>query len=177
MPPCWNGIVPGETTIEDAAKKLSTGSDIELKLLTPDGDYKGERELHWVFIGSDDNGLIITDEEGVITSKIILNIYSELTIQDIIKIYGDPSNVHVFDCRVETIGNSCSVNLIFEEQGMILGIYVNKGIREELKVSLYPSTKIDNVTFYSAESDSYVELFNVDSEKGFVEWHDYGVYP
>jgi hypothetical protein len=124
MPPCWQGLVPGESTEEDVMAVLETAPFVEggsiMRAQTSDGD---EATIRWGSSASD-----LRTSAGVIyitngrVSLIDIQIEYRLTRQELVSIIGEPDGYFVLE--IQHSGPRCfsySVPFIWLEEGFVAG--------------------------------------------------------
>lgn len=177
-PPCWSNIIPGITTFDEANKILRSNPEITVTYTSVKGVFGNDKEIQWEFVGTSDDGSIVTDEEGNIITRIALNFASSIELQEMLSKFGEPSHVDVFDCRSEVQQSLCSANIIYPDHGMAIEIYNRQDHKDEWKINITPELKISRVWFFPAGLEGYKYIFNnTDYINRLSSWSGYKVYP
>ncbi len=119
-PPCWQGIIPGQTTLEQATtilKNLSIATNIELGPLT------NTKELNWDWKGTDRGGKIWF--HPATPAKTVYSIATGLPgtkLGDIIAAYGEPTYISVLSGPPVEQGQSTtySIMVMFLSKGLYM---------------------------------------------------------
>ena len=118
--PCWHGIVPGETTWEDANSIVSTDEGFESFETNAEG---GLQQAVWQKTGSGQYccRLIADETEGATISYIFLALSSpNIIVDNVLDVHGDPSYVTTFPfTSTESV-----VQLIYPEVPMVVSALV-----------------------------------------------------
>lgn len=180
LPPCWENIVPGKTTIDDASSILSHVSGIKIAN-NPTVLSGNTRQMDWRFDQSNDGGDVTTDDQGKVISKISLGFYEKLTTEEIISAFGQPTDVLLYDCRSEFGKHTCEVHLIFQETGIALrtGLIDNFG-KNMYQVNISPQTEINGIWFFQKINGTYEKVIGRNSfnyPQYFIKWKGYSNYP
>lgn len=167
-PPCFWGIVPGETTEGEVMEILQERGIFETCYTIDHEDEGGFRGMDCglqVFIDFERGGDLVTGVGFKPTATI--------TAQDVVAKYGEPQgiavhdlgvHVHVIDLQLVMAYPSMLTRVIFPTQRVSLPI--------QEPYILEPSTLVDSIAYpidggeISLVDDSYWE-----------EWHGYGEYP
>jgi hypothetical protein len=118
--PCWQGIVPGETTAAEAWDILTTLEFIDHDYYPYRGK-TGERSVGWITWRTPacDDPAKVSDVyvyDGVVT-QISVALDFELTLQEVLGKYGTPDKLLSFQRGVERITNY--IHFYYPQQGLI----------------------------------------------------------
>jgi hypothetical protein len=120
-PPCWQGISPGETTLDQAEAILKTLPFIDRGTVTRQTAADSSQNLLWHSTLShpgDWIGSILTQQNVVDTIQ-IRKLEADITLDDLIAVYGEPTEYSVVLTPPEA--PPCfSVTVIWPEDGLIV---------------------------------------------------------
>jgi len=154
MPPCWETIIPGVTTMTDASKILSTIPNvIDMKgpMVQPLTDK--EYVIHWSFIETMDGGAIYTNDEGIVYWTMLAASEETLQLHEIIDKYGEPSKIYIEDhCR----GNRCPVFIAYPDLSMTLETTLPINFGNIIRIS--PDTSIDYINFFAPGEEDWPNM-------------------
>ncbi len=131
-PPCWMGIYPGATTIDDAVDKL--------KALELEGDGKYYLSDEGIISWTENNlaSTYIYIDENRLVAKIRIDARgNSIKINEVLKIFGDPSNLDIGKGGKDYF----SVTLFYPTKGLV---FVFSGYKIESK---------DSKTLYKIDPD------------------------
>lgn len=97
-PPCWNGMIPGQTDIQSATRQLENQDFIGIS--ERQEQRSGEIELSWRGRGVEYGRALFSAETGVLES-ILLVFYDDIRLEEITKYFGEPSQVEVSVATME----------------------------------------------------------------------------
>lgn len=129
QPPCWEGITPGKTNVEEAASLLKQNNFVDpasVIIGQPPIVDPSTAELHWTsHDGKDPYNKAIFDAQS--PNHTILYIrpnFNELGFKlgEVIKIYGQPSHV-----TANIIGNYPQIQFFWFSRGFIVGVSLGQG--------------------------------------------------
>lgn len=159
-PPCWEGIIPGQTSLQEAIELIKNIPGFEITATFRDG-------VSWT--GKSFRGHASVGETGNTISYMIMKIgtYKNINIQEAIDVFGEPPNIQVFAC-----GPSCFVNIIYPNFGLALGLEIGPTVDG---VVIKDSLGINSFVFFKPGLDNYSKISTF---QGFVvnEWNGYGTY-
>lgn len=182
QPPCWENMIPGKTKIEDGVTILEQIPGIN-KLSGPSkGPIGNEKQMVWQFGPSSGSISAQTDERGEILSFIYLNLNLEenITLDELVSAYGQPTNLSFYDCRTELNMKSCVIHLIYKDKGMALELLVDDIGKGEYRVKILSETKVSGVWLFPATGDGYATTIGKNSfiyPKFVINWKGYTNYP
>lgn len=174
--PCWEGITPGKSTINEAVDMLRK-NPIYKNVADP-VEESGNPKLfvtNWETNQGNGGGLVWSREGEDFISWIVLGFRNQnpiITLNDIITSFGDPDSILVEESR----GNVCGAGIFYIAKGMevrILQNCTNRGIGLTSKSEIY------DISLYPLNDPGFPEVKNwlVDTEKYLVDWNGYGIYP
>jgi hypothetical protein len=139
----------------------------------------GITELSWRFGNTTDSGQATTGTQNKVILMFGFNTYSDLKLTDVVSAYGFPTRVRVYGCSARG-GKHCSVDLIYDPEGMALELYLNDKGAEEGRlhsVKIDPDIEVGRIRFFP--SNQYVETLenfvSMDLED-LTEWVGYTTY-
>jgi len=171
--PCWNGIVPGETSFRDAKiiveddARFTNVEEVELEEAT-------EERLFSFAEGEGNTCCQVLSETGDVIDSMLLFLAPEMTVGDIIDKFGDPTYL-LGDAPAE---DQAFMLLIFPDEPLVIYAFVAGAAEGEISGSseiigaLYLTDEamqrlIDNNSFY--EWDGYQSFATyVDENFDFV---------
>jgi hypothetical protein len=168
QPPCWQNIIPGETTLDEAVNILENSPDLTVIS-------KSEYSVSWVFNqNKDEGGTLGAPDDGVVGTIWIGSASDKrLPVKTVVAFYNYPKYLKPDDCRE----GMCTVLLIYPDQGMFLSVYVeNTGNTTAPKFMVLPDTSVDRIYFFAPGIASFQELsfHNFDL---LLDWNEYREYP
>ncbi len=181
-PPCWHGIIPGQTTSQEAKQIIETesftkpGSIIEeFRQLSPFSN-----QIYWDFnIGG--GGMLLASEDGIVQAIWLDGLY-DFTFEAAIECFGEPDFIYAFKVKTETI--YLGIDTLF--QGYIIGLSAIKPYNTTNSPNIQPETIIDSVIFVNPiifnefineyfGSEILLE-YDGQSLSQSHNWHGYGEY-
>ena len=134
-PPCWNNIVPGETTETDALSIL-----VEFEAQGPGEVEILPNDIRWRDL--DNRNYYLNIQDGMVMT-VNFRVFS-LTVEDVIGIFGEPSGLSIYDIEREGYG----ILLYYPDIGILIGI----GTRYSLSSSrshyyIKPEMEIHDITY------------------------------
>lgn len=174
--PCWEGIAPGKTTINEAADLLKKDpayknvSDPVLAQRKPVNYYF----MNWLTSKENGGGMAWEIEGEGYVSKITLSLQNEnpkVILNDLFIFFGNPDSL-IID---ETRGNICVVHIFYVHKGMeamIVENCVNK------KANVFKDNEIYEISLYPLQDPGFPEVryWLSDVEKYITAWNGYGKY-
>jgi hypothetical protein len=176
QPPCWENIIPGETTISDAMDLLRIVPYVQN--ISP---YYPKRtssvHIEWEFVDNSENGRIHSTSDGKKVESIYFDIRENMSLSlgNMIGSYGSPSYMFI---SLEPDMCYCMTGLAYEAKGMV--IYIHQlckvqnsigGVSSKL-IKLTEETSIYSIFLSSPHGESWYAIiprFN-------IEWNGYGEY-
>jgi hypothetical protein len=173
-PPCWQGIIPGETSGSEVLAMLPTLPFVKANTIQ-DWHKQAAAQLDR---NSGASGVYIHNYEQKV-KVIIINIRSKFTFAEAIEYYGEPEKVLAIEQRRNTV--YLSYFLIYPEIG--LAVLSNTGpIRpEKAQSAIRPDDVVDFVNFFNpiyfeqVFSDFSIARIDPDLFKsGLQDWQGFG---
>lgn len=155
-PPCFWGIVPGETTEAETVEILQERG---IYGICETWDREREGGYRGINCGRD---LVIGFERG---SDLVTGVGfnpSGIVVQDVVDKYGEPDGVMVSVLGVHAL----DYQLILAYPSMFT--LVRLSLQDEAPYVLKPSTPVKNI--------AYDVVFDEEFSRGWEEWHGYGEY-
>ncbi len=161
-PPCWNNIIPGETSWDAAFTILEDDTDMrEIQQL--DAEESDVRALVWQYRDGRSCCQIISTEDGQGISSILLFTTPDVTLGAVIDLYGDPAYIG----GVDVSPDQAMVALLFPDVPMIVYAFVAGAETGTLSAS----SEVIGVTYTNAET---MQLFLVSND--LYVWDGYGSF-
>jgi hypothetical protein len=161
--PCFQGITPGMTTIQQAQLDLKNSEDIRQVSNILNDTKTGVKVLEWEY--SDSGGGILwsrRDADIAILIRIGFSKTSDITkygvkISDVISSKGSPSSVLINECQM----NTCSVSVIYMEKGMLLNFLAEDGYSSNNQkiVTIKSNHLLDTISFFPGGEDSLLRSY------------------
>jgi hypothetical protein len=179
-PPCWNEIVPGVTSPEEALSYLSSSPEID----------QGNKEFEisrgywsWLFTPgySESSGRIYFNELNVY--EIALGFDRPVPINKIIEIYGDPQFVSFISGWADT--KWMLFVFLYPDRGIALKSFDFWFWPDRDDVRIGQATKIEEIYFFEPgmlwDENTLSRIFLLDADESTVQeslqdWHGYGRY-
>lgn len=170
LPPCWENIVPGETTIQEAKEILLAKGSIK-------AIYSSKDVFEWVFVPSDEHGKVEADNDSELVSFISLGpiVAQSLELNDILDIYSEPSYIDFYPNTHNT--RSCYLSIIFESIGLIIAngnvpckTWEQDGTYD-WKINIQGDFKIERIIFETPE-----RVIAIEKSGEIALWKGYGEY-
>ena len=169
QPPCWQNIIPGVTTKDDALSNLKKMPDMKITYDTPS-------DIEWDFGPNETEGGWLRIQDGIVEYVTLATVNSNLTLDKVIPYYSYPGYVVPEDCRY----GMCVTVLVYPELGLVLEVFVeNKGWDSHtIQVEILPDAIIDRAYFTKPGMENFRQNFLVTGEDvPVMEWKGYGEYP
>lgn len=163
--PCWENIVPGKTSFDEAVMQLTGTEHVQVTFTNAE---KGV--IEWK-VEKSYQGIAIADRE----SKTIVTIYVAFAneqgdfLSKAFAVYGDPSFVQTSFCS----DSSCEAALIYPDDGMTITILPAMQTGGYVDVTEY--SEITGVAFYVPGLDNYKKHLGTRLDPVW-EWKGYGLY-
>lgn len=182
IPPCWEGVTPGQTTSSNAFRFLSELTEINQSSLTRIDNENGEGYYAWHFINrtAEDYGRAYFYNDFIYIIDIDLK--RKLPLSRFIEEFGEPNIVIPHSCWAETKWEHIAI--IYQDMGIAL-VSFDPWVRpESSSINIQPNFKIEEVfyfdppsffepgTFYKISDSPDIELVQENSQ----DWHGYGIY-
>lgn len=183
LPPCWYGIIPGETSEQSAWQILQELPYVNQRLLSRQTDRRGITNIIWFSRrGGGQNRLYPRDGK---IQGIFLTPHNNLNLGQVVSKLGPPEKVTARLIAAEYLDRSYVILMYYPKQGMLVSFEGepqkqdgNLVIKPEMRVSalLYsqPSSFEDSIANARRLSQSY---YWGDPANPFTQdWHGFGVY-
>lgn len=178
QPPCWENIIPGETSLIEAASILSRSPNVKITLL-PNKNNNQISQLQWQLESSSDTGIADSDETGDKIASLVLSLGSDqlLMIDEVISKYGQPSHVIIFDCRGEITQSSCIIHLVYPNLGMAIEILLRSQEKEGYHVEINSVAKVGKIMLFPKGENTYQQTIAQNLNKPQMDWRGFDEYP
>lgn len=158
--PCWENITPNKTDIDTATRIIANIPGVQIIFLDP-------RRTVWYFGNkSSSSGAVTANQESVIIQiDIELSEDEILTLNDVVKLYGDPHAI--------LEGIDCNFIVSYRYQGMLLSIREPTCSRKP--ADMKPETRIDRIILFSPDNQEFtlnIYWFHMDE----IMWDGYRIY-
>lgn len=165
--PCWNNIVPGETTYRDA--KIIVEDDTRIKNVSEPEIEEGEIVKAFTFSGGDGPVCCqIIAEDGETINSVLLFLSPQITLGEVLEKYDEPSYVVGEAVNEE----QASLALIFPDVPMILYAFVAGAEKGEISAS---SEIIGAIYMTTVDMDRIItgnDLYNWEGYQSFADYVD-----
>lgn len=161
-PPCWEGITPGRTSLQDTMKILASLPGAKIMSPTKTG-------VQWA--GSQSyNGYAETEAGSNIVLYIAIrfNHNQNISLEEALSIFGEPINIQSNNC----VHGGCDVFMIYPESGLALMIMSPSTDRT---VKIDKSSEIQGLIFFSPGIDNYLKIVPF-RDFEVRKWEGYGTY-
>jgi len=139
--PCWNQITPAETTIEETISIVQRLHYVKRNSIKSAGtEVWGGMSWDWKISG-DKTPTGIAWENGIIT-EIDLGLPFQLTVNELIKNYGNPESIHISDGGLPERW-FCLIILFYASEGFQATVYT-----EDFSTQFLPSDKVVAITLF-----------------------------
>ena len=151
--PCWDGIVPGSTTIEEAYKIISSSPENHDVTYNKPTELSNHSNLYWSKLQGNGkpypHGVITTAVGDEIVSEIDIILHNGgkdtwLYLGEVIETYEDPE--YVFNYHTP---NGCAFGVVFPDQGMVALIGM---VSYGFTINIRERSSIDFLLFLSEEA-------------------------
>ncbi len=174
--PCWEGIIPGKTTIYEATDILRETS-IYKNVKDPVEVMNRPLNYHyvsWLTSQGNGGGMVWSLEGEEAISKITLALQNEspkITLINILYFFGDPDSLIVEEVR----GNICVAHIFYLKKGMEIVLIKNCNNKS---IKLESQSEIYEVSLFPLNSPSFPEVkgWATDIKRYLVAWNGYGKY-
>lgn len=172
--PCWNDLIPDETSSNEVLIGLSQISSIDPTSVIYSGDLSSTGTAYWNFYVERNHYNNHIDWVDGVIDEIGYQQNAKIRVDEVIEIYGEPEWVCVL-LTGRPFEEEYAVNLFFPDQGIQFMAYL-VGINAEIK----PSSVVDVVLSYSPMTieERYKMIFGEDRyryfERDIKPWRGYG---
>ena len=190
--PCWYGITPGKTTLVEAQKILNTLTFFTSAKLSEENNYpskegKGETTIiRW--LDSDSTNLYpssMSFSDGIV-DYISISPNIDFTLDDILKLYGDPQGIKVnYDIGLEQPFVDVTLNAYYPKFGLTVTfqLYFKQGDHYVDSVEIQATAKGQRFSLNKPQSDlqtfivSIYPNYSSDAANDFYSKHVYPAWP
>jgi hypothetical protein len=171
--PCWEGLIPGFTTAEEAYKILSLLNGV--KVAYNEFDLITYLQTDWIIDNGTGHGYALIDKETKVLTDLFLDIQtSRVPVQKVVMKYGQPTHLVVDGNHSEIFSIVCDIYMVFVHKGMAV------------KFSVPVIIKDGKFSFLITPEEGFYEIRLVDiselahrisqKENGVFTWNGYGKY-
>jgi hypothetical protein len=165
--PCWNGLIPGETSENDAVKILNELPQVKpgsVRIWYPDGVHKGDS---FYLISGEQVDLMFQDDKLLYIgfSYPVKHVFLNVTYQQLIDEFGDPGSI----IRIDSYAGENLYTLfisLYTDQGIAYSLFTNRGwiifgfLTNITKIS--PGTHVDRLYYFDPENiDGLIDKGNI----------------
>jgi hypothetical protein len=171
--PCWQQIIPQETSFDDVLAVLDEANTPVV--------FTGisANEISFQF-QDNSSGTIQNGTSGMVDS-IILGVYDQqITLGDIVQIVGGPEQIYVIKGPYD--GDKCSVVIAFQKSGVVLDLVPVENRAEHTdkskgcQVSIDANSVVFRIILIGHFNDSEFWKNSSYSSLDYVDWKGYGAY-
>jgi hypothetical protein len=169
MPPCWQNITPGVTTVDEAVSILDNTPEIRIAA-------KSDKGVNWAFNQNENEGGTLGISQDGIVRMIWLGSMSDqkLFVKTIFASYNYPEYVKPYDCRE----GMCSTALVYSDLGLLLNVFIeNTGKTNNPQIEILPDTVVNRVYFIEPGIENFRNLFEIQENDLLMDWKGFGTYP
>lgn len=159
--PCWEDIMPGKTTLQEAKEIIKDLPGAKITSPLKNSVQWGGYESYTGY--ASDNG-----ESTILYISIRFIDDQNIDFDETIKAFGQPTNVQTFNC----MHGMCDVNIIFSELGLALRL---RSTPTNGTVMIEKSSNVIGVAFFTPGIDNYSKIAIFQGLE-IKSWGGYGVY-
>jgi hypothetical protein len=175
--PCYRGIIPGKTTLEDAkkiVKEIPEVTDVEV-VYPDDNQYFEYGVITWSYEATNkESGRIETYSNSLVISDIALHNASRFPIHDAVEMYGYPTHVWIGLCH-GVFPEECPVYLVYMNKGLMYYLAYQKVNWINDSISLSENQNIEEIYFFPAGFEEFCEVFPT-CEDILLDWNGFVDY-
>ena len=166
-PPCWNGITPGVTTMDEAWAIIQ--AEPGLIDLVYSGGETSRAGIDWTFSNADGWGTVYSSSTDYSTVYRIcfdsrVN-YPPLSLKEVIEYWGEPD---VLDLHIRS-GLGYVANLYYPQSGIDMDLFFIRGPWYSNRIEVLPDNGIGDLCFSRP--------FPRDEDNSqWLDWEGYGIY-
>ena len=168
-PPCWNGIIPGETTFEEALDIV-----LDLEFFSEEGSIKTQDDkssLYW-YGGDRNNAYIDFYENKVIFIQLLIEIYD---LGSVVNHFGEPDGYTVdFD------EGFYAIKVFYPNIGLVFVSYQDWGdpISQDMPGDSFYFLSPEDPKNFSSVFYKYLNIsYSGFPEKQYIKWEGFGIIP
>ena len=172
-PPCWQGIVPGETTAEEAMQIVQSSPYVKRKSIERTGSYT--LGAIWAYWKINSGGVSIGLRDGLV-HEISLNTPYRLTLEEVVEEFGVPEALVLYQAGLPE-HLQWGITIYYPATGMEFSMGTAGPFRDP---SIKPSMQVGGVRFVTPQSSLeglLAELY-APYEEDYLEhsrrWRGYG---
>ncbi len=178
-PPCWNGIIPGKTSLQEVSAKLKSVSAVDAKSIKTMSVLQANDSVDFHFLSNTrENGGRIYSQGGVVQAISFSPKSGTLILSEALQEWGTPDQyISIYYSKAET--PYLATSIIYTERGIILNNIRN--MRAEESPNFVGNFSIQSVwytnpklTMVLLENGSLDALNNQDLLDGLKPWTGYG---
>lgn len=148
-PPCWLKLVPGKTTRSETLSILETMSDIDQETIEEQvisfENYSIDlQRISWRFKHSSERVTALADFLDNELAWIRFNTFGFISIEDTLKLYGEPEKVFAVSASSDTKG--VEIFFLYPSKGVILSYGFWEHFEKTVRID--PKSMISCVTYY-----------------------------
>jgi len=166
-PPCWENIVPGETTLEQAKLLLARQPDVQDSYVEDTIPFG--KTLLWL------NGSAPVDDENIVQMVWLRTSFYGVLLDQIVNRYGDPKYV-VFSYWYE---NRVSVDLLYPDIGLVISTrqYEKGHEPDNVMADISPKDEVADILFLAPGLEYYYAKMIWGLPLMQYDWKGYQTYP
>jgi hypothetical protein len=172
-PPCWQGIIPGGTSAEEALQILQSSPYVKRKSIETTGSY-GLGAI-WAYWKASSGGVVIGLQDGLV-HDISLNTPYRLTLGEVVEEFGEPEALVLYQAGLSEHFR-WGLTIYYPAKGIAFSTGTTGPFRDP---SIKPSMQVGGVRFVSSQSSLkglLAELY-APYEEDYLEhsrrWRGYG---
>jgi hypothetical protein len=169
--PCWEGVMPGVATQDDAMALLEEHPRIEHLELIPGHVPPIHPWIEWTWqdYPNEDGGDIHLDQDYVV-GRVCPGYPFIFPLEDVLVAYGEPSHVIAQRWWSGPTGPYHKLLLIYMDQGFAASVYTASFFDEPL---LQSGVHVESPCFFAATEKGFLEAYPIYTAGSFVEWQGY----
>jgi hypothetical protein len=171
-------VIPGETDLNNAITNLEKAPEItDVEASYPEEDeYWHQGYIEWGYEDSSDLAGASTFSNSLVIADIVLGLYEDLKMYEIIDKYGEPSHVWIIDCTTDIGPKRCYVYLIYIEDGLSLILSSIKVSKNDSSLNITETIDIMQIRFFPPGMDGFCSTLS-DCQHELLLWKGFGAYP
>lgn len=175
-PPCWRGIVPGSTSLEQAGNTIGRMADVDQKTVVTDGG------ISFRFTGQVAEYSADLRASGETVTMIVFNEDRNLTLSKVLAIDGSPSLV----CAASWWADRrwLSVDLVNPDAGVALSYHRDQFPVDAESATIMSDDLVESVTYFDPMSyrelvatSRLIQVPPATAESCLTSWGGYGTVP
>lgn len=176
-PPCWEGIIPGQTTATEAIKLLQNNSFISnvrgINITPPSKDF-GNIFWDWKDQNKGSGDLVYNPEAPIkIINFIALDYNVSFKLTEVMQVYGEPSHVQATATINPDFSYSYDIKVVYLSQGFALRTSVTSKNASN-KPTLNETTTLERLDFFIKGIDGFAESYKRPPLKTYlVPWQGF----